>query len=76
MKAITYKGFQASVNYEDGALFIKVLHIDDLLIAEVDSAASVQEEFEILIDEYLADCEEGFDPAGLDCFDNGETTEY
>ena len=56
MKTVNYKGFQAAVEFEDGALFVKVLHIDDLLIAEFDKASDAQKVFEQLIDEYLADC--------------------
>ncbi|MBO6893406.1 MAG: type II toxin-antitoxin system HicB family antitoxin [Roseibium sp.] len=58
MRTVKYKGFQASVEFDENALFIKVLHIDDLLIAQVDNASEVQKEFEVLIDAYLADCAE------------------
>lgn len=56
MKSIQYKGYQASVEFEDGSLFIKVLHIDDLLVAECNSASDVQRTAEELIDAYLDDC--------------------
>lgn len=58
MKTVTYKGYQASVEYEDGSLFVKVLHLDDLLIAECASAAEVPQALADLVDAYLADCNE------------------
>lgn len=58
MKTITYKGFQASVEFEDGALFVKVLHIDDLLVAQVDAASAAPEALKELVDAYLEDCRE------------------
>lgn len=63
MKPIAYKGYQASVEYEDGSLFIKVLHIDDLLVAECESASEVEACARALIDDYIATCKElGRDP--------------
>jgi len=63
-KTVEYKGFQASVEFADGTLFVKVLHIDDLLVAEIDSAAGAQKALEELIDAYLLDCiEEGREPS-------------
>jgi predicted HicB family RNase H-like nuclease len=56
MKTIQYKGYQASVEFEDGTLFIKILHIDDLLVAECDTASEAQKTVEELIDAYLEDC--------------------
>lgn len=58
MKTITYKGYQASVEYEDGALFVKVLHIDDLLVGECLSAADAPKVLEDLVESYLEDCAE------------------
>ncbi|MCO6177567.1 type II toxin-antitoxin system HicB family antitoxin [Ciceribacter sp. RN22] len=64
MKTITYKGYQASVEFDDGALFVKVLHIDDVLVAECDRASEAEAVARDLIDAYLADCEEeGREPA-------------
>lgn len=64
MKTITYRGYQASVEFDDGALFVKVLHIDDLLVAEVDRASEAQDALGRLVDAYLADClEEGREPS-------------
>lgn len=64
MKPISYKGYQASVEYENGSLFIKVLHIDDLLVAQCEAASEVESCAHALIDDYLATCAElGRDPA-------------
>ncbi len=64
MKPISYKGYQASVEYEDGSLFIKVLHIDDLLVAQCEAASEVESCAHALIDDYLATCAElGRDPS-------------
>ena len=63
MKTLYYNGYQASVEFEDSALFVKVLHIDDLLVAQVDRASDAQQALADLIDAYLADCrEEGREP--------------
>lgn len=58
MRTVNYKGFQASVEFDDGKLFVKVLHIDDLLVAQCDKASDAQAAAEELIDAYIADCEE------------------
>ena len=64
MRTLQYKGYQASVEFEDGSLFVKVLHIEDLLVAEVDKASEALPALERLVDSYLADCaEEGRDPS-------------
>lgn len=64
MKTITYKGYQASVEFDNGSLYVKVLHIDDVLIAECDKASDAEAAAQELIDDYLQDCkEEGRDPA-------------
>lgn len=61
MTIIEYKGYQASVTYEDEHLFIHVLHIEDFLSVECDCASDVEGKFENLIDEYLHDCDESGD---------------
>ena len=58
MKTISYKGYQASVEYDDGVLYVKVLHIDDLLVGECLSAADAPKVMQDLVDDYLADCAE------------------
>ena len=58
MKTISYKGYQASVEFEDGMLFVKVLHIDDLLVAQCDKASDAQGALEELVEAYLEDCQE------------------
>ncbi len=64
MKTLLYKGYQASVEFDDGALFVRVLHIDDLLVAEVDRASEAQDALKGLIDAYLKDCrQEGREPS-------------
>jgi predicted HicB family RNase H-like nuclease len=58
MSAIRYKDFQGSVEFEDNLLIIRILHIDDLVTTEIDSAAKAQEAFEELVDDYLVTCAE------------------
>src|SRR5690349_4264509 len=58
MKTISYKGFQASVEFEDGALYVRVLHTDDVLVAQVNGADEVQAALAELVDAYLEDCRE------------------
>ena len=64
MKTVSYKGFQASVEYDAGALFVRVLHIDDVLITQVKSVDEIEAALKDLIDAYLEDCRElGKQPA-------------
>lgn len=58
MQPLSYKGYQASVEFDDGALFVKVLHLDDLLIGECDAASDAPKVLEDLVEAYLADCAE------------------
>lgn len=58
MKTVNYKGYQAQVEYDDGALFVKILHISDLLVAECEKASEVEDVAKDLIDTYLEDCRE------------------
>lgn len=53
---LTYKDYQGSVTFEDGRLVIRVLHIDDSVSDECDSAAQVQAVFEDLVEDYLETC--------------------
>jgi predicted HicB family RNase H-like nuclease len=58
MTQLEYKGYQGSVEYSDGVLYIKVLHIADLITAECTDASEVNAEFINLIEEYFEDCRE------------------
>jgi predicted HicB family RNase H-like nuclease len=58
MSTINYKDFQGSVEFEDDRLIIQILHIEDLITTEIDSAALVQTAFAALVDDYLATCAE------------------
>lgn len=58
MKTISYKDYQASVEFEDGMLFVKVLHIEDLLVAQCDKASDAQGALQDLVDAYIEDCKE------------------
>jgi predicted HicB family RNase H-like nuclease len=57
MSVINFKGFQASVTYDDELLFIKVLHVNDVLVASCENSSKVEEVFRDLIEGYLEDCE-------------------
>jgi predicted HicB family RNase H-like nuclease len=58
MSALRYKDFQGSVEYEDGRLIIRILHIDDFITTEIDSASGAQAAFAELVEDYLATCAE------------------
>lgn len=58
MKTVSYKGYQASVEFDDGSLFVKILHISDLVIGECDKASDVDATAHALIDDYIATCAE------------------
>jgi predicted HicB family RNase H-like nuclease len=58
MSALQYKEFQGSVDFEDDRLIIRILHIDDLVTTEIDSAAQAQSAFEELVDDYVQTCKE------------------
>lgn len=58
MTTLRYKDYQGSVTFEDGHLLIQVLHIDDFVTTECDSAAAAQSTFEELVDDYLETCAE------------------
>lgn len=63
MSTIQYKDFQGSVEFEDGRLIIRILHIDDFITAECDCASDAETVFKELVDEYFALCREaGRDP--------------
>jgi predicted HicB family RNase H-like nuclease len=56
MTVLKYKDFQGSVSFEDGTLVLQILHIDDLIVAECDSASKVEKTFRELVDDYLETC--------------------
>lgn len=56
MTILAYKGYQASVDYEDGYLVIQLLHIDDFISTICDDARGVKKAFHTLVDEYLESC--------------------
>lgn len=58
MSTVKYKDYQGAVTFQDGRLFIQILHIDDLISTECDSASKVQEAFEDLVDDYIDSCKE------------------
>lgn len=64
MSTVRYRDYQGAVEFEDGKLVIRILHIDDLITTEVEGAHEVQSAFAELVDDYLATCAEvGKEPA-------------
>lgn len=64
MTTLTYMDFQGSVKFEDGKLVIQVLHVDDTLLTECDSASEAPAAFQKLVDDYVEVCKEvGKEPA-------------
>lgn len=64
-ETLSHRGYAGSVEYsrEDNMLCGKVLGIRSLLLYEGNSVQGLKEDFEGLIDEYLAECEElGVEP--------------
>jgi predicted HicB family RNase H-like nuclease len=58
MSLLRYKDYQGGVRFEDGRLIIQILHIDDFITTECDSAAAAQSAFDELVDDYLDTCAE------------------
>jgi predicted HicB family RNase H-like nuclease len=58
MTILSYKGYQGSIEYEDGQLIIQLLHIDDFITTTCDSAGQAETAFQELVDDYLVTCEE------------------
>lgn len=56
MTTLKYKDYQGSVSFEDGTLLIQILHIDDFVTTECDSASGAQKAFEALVEDYLETC--------------------
>ena len=45
MTVLRHKDYQGAVTFEDGHLVIQILHIDDFITTECDSASSAQGAF-------------------------------
>src|SRR4051794_2984150 len=58
MTTLRHKDFQGSVDFVDGFLLLQILHIDDVITTQVDSASEAQAAFEQLVDEYILACQE------------------
>jgi predicted HicB family RNase H-like nuclease len=56
MSVLRYNDHQGSVDFEDDRLIIRILHIDDFITTEIDSASTAQAAFAELVDDYLATC--------------------
>jgi predicted HicB family RNase H-like nuclease len=53
-----YKGFQASVEYDDGVLLISILHINDSVSDTCNEASEALSTFHDLVDDYIQTCAE------------------
>src|SRR5258707_10720532 len=58
MTQLRYKDYQGAVTFADGTLIIQILHIDDLITTECESASQAQAAFEELVDGYIRTCAE------------------
>jgi predicted HicB family RNase H-like nuclease len=58
MTILNYRGYQGSIEYEDGQLVIQLLHIGDFITTTCDSAAETEAAFHELVDDYLATCQD------------------
>jgi non-homologous end joining protein Ku/predicted HicB family RNase H-like nuclease len=58
MSTVRHGDYQGEVVFENGRLVLRILHIDDLITTEVDSASEVEAAFAELVDDYLASCAE------------------
>jgi predicted HicB family RNase H-like nuclease len=58
MSVLRYKDYQGAVDFEDDRLIIRILHIDDFITTEIDSASKAHAAFAELVDDYLATCAE------------------
>jgi predicted HicB family RNase H-like nuclease len=56
VSVIEYKGYQGAVDYEDGQLVIKILHINDSISTNSDAASEVPGAFADLVEDYLETC--------------------
>jgi predicted HicB family RNase H-like nuclease len=58
MSILQYKDYQGEVEFDEDHLVIRILHIDDFITTEVDSASKAHAAFIELVDDYIASCEE------------------
>ncbi|MDI4232908.1 toxin-antitoxin system HicB family antitoxin [Bradyrhizobium sp. 31Argb] len=58
MSTVRYRDYQGEVQFESGKLVLRILHINDLITTEVDSASEVEAAFAGLVEDYLASCAE------------------
>ncbi len=56
MSTVRHGDYQGEVVFENGKLVLRILHIDDLITTEVDSASEVEAAFAELVEDYLASC--------------------
>jgi predicted HicB family RNase H-like nuclease len=56
MSTLQYKEYQGSVTFEDGALLIQILHIDDCITTTCDCASGAPAAFAELVDDYIETC--------------------
>jgi predicted HicB family RNase H-like nuclease len=56
MTILVYKGYQGSIEYEDGHIVIQLLHIDDFVSTSCNEAKMVEITFHSLVEEYLETC--------------------
>lgn len=53
MRSVKHREYEASVDDHGGSLFIRVLHVDDLVLAECSDAVLVERTAQALIDDYI-----------------------
>lgn len=64
--SLEYKGYIATISFsaEDGCLFGKIEHINDLILFDAHNAEEIENAFHEAVDSYLAFCaEQGKDPS-------------
>ena len=58
MSALRYKDYQGGVEFDEGRLIVRLLHIDDLITTQIDNASEAQAAFVELVEDYVASCAE------------------
>lgn len=56
MTVLRHNDYQGSVEFDSGSLIVRILHIDDFITTEVDSASQAQAAFVELVDDYVQSC--------------------